>query len=268
MQRVLERVALADVGVGDAVQNHVHAADRPGAAIQLLPKEAQILRVAAIFGHILLRLNQHAARTDGGVVDFHTLRWLDQVDQCAHHFGGRIELAALLARAVGKILDQILVGRAEQVGKLERAGVEWDGVEVLDERHQRAVVHRLLAHALVEVDTLEHILQRIRVALLDGGQRLVERAAHARLGVTHRLPARILRHKERVLVGVIEQRAAGGFGQSVPLQLARQRCTIHLELVIQMLEKEHPKDILLVLAGIHIAAQNIARLKEQTLQPG
>ena len=48
-------------------------------------------------------------------------------------FGGRVEFAALLAGAVGKILDEIFVGGAQQVGELEVVVAQRDVVEVLDE---------------------------------------------------------------------------------------------------------------------------------------
>jgi hypothetical protein len=40
-------VLLADVGVGDAVQEHVHLADGPGGADALLAGEGEVARIAA-----------------------------------------------------------------------------------------------------------------------------------------------------------------------------------------------------------------------------
>ena len=67
--------SFANVGVGDAVQQHVHLADRPDAAVGLLPVEPQVLRVAAVLVDVLLRQDQHAARARAGVVDRHALVW-------------------------------------------------------------------------------------------------------------------------------------------------------------------------------------------------
>ena len=93
---------------------------------------------------------------------------------------GRVELATLLARTVGEVLDEVLVGRTEQVGELEVVVAERDVVEVLDERDQGAVVHRPLADLAVEVDPLENVLQRVRVGVFDGGQGLVQPGADRR----------------------------------------------------------------------------------------
>ena len=41
VQRVGERVVVADVGVGDAVQQHVHLGDGPDAAVLLLAAQAR-----------------------------------------------------------------------------------------------------------------------------------------------------------------------------------------------------------------------------------
>ncbi len=114
-------------------KQHVHLADGPGGADALLPKERQVARVAAAFLHVVARLDQHAARAASRVVDAHARLRLDDLDQRAHHFGRGVELAGLLAGGIGKVLDQIFVGRAQQIGKLEVLVPERDLLEVLDE---------------------------------------------------------------------------------------------------------------------------------------
>ena len=47
--------------------------------------------------------------------------------------GGGVELAGLLARGVGEVLDQVFVGGAKQVGELEVLVAQRDLLEVLDE---------------------------------------------------------------------------------------------------------------------------------------
>ena len=64
-------------------------------------------------------LNQKAAGTRGRVVYLVSFCGLGQLDQQTHHLRRGIELAALLAGAVRKILNQVFIGRPEQVGKLE-----------------------------------------------------------------------------------------------------------------------------------------------------
>ncbi len=64
MLRFLERVALANVGTAYAVQEHVHLADGPGAAVEFLAGEFQVAGIAAGLLHVLLGLDQHTARAD------------------------------------------------------------------------------------------------------------------------------------------------------------------------------------------------------------
>ena len=138
--RLGQGVALADVGGVDAVQDHVHLADGPGGAVVVLAGQHQVARVAAGLLHELLGVDQHAARANRGVQDLHAFLGIEEQDQQAIDLGRRVELAALLAGAVGEVLDQVLVGRAQQVGKFEAGVVEGDGVEVLDELNQGLVL--------------------------------------------------------------------------------------------------------------------------------
>ena len=150
-------------------------ADRPGRAAAFLPGERQVARVAAVLPDVIARLDQHAARADGRVVDAHARLRLDDLDHHADDVGGRVELAALLAGRVGEVLDQVFVGGAEQIGELEVLVAQRDVFEVLDEVDQRVVAERALADLPVEVDVLEHILELILVLPLQLAKRLVER---------------------------------------------------------------------------------------------
>ena len=60
--RAADGVLLPDVGVGDAVQQHVHLADRPGGADLLLAGEREVARVAAGLADVVAGLDEHAAR--------------------------------------------------------------------------------------------------------------------------------------------------------------------------------------------------------------
>ena len=51
--RVSERVVVADVGVGDAVQEHVHLGDGPDAAVGLLAVEAQVAGLPPLLVDVL-----------------------------------------------------------------------------------------------------------------------------------------------------------------------------------------------------------------------
>ena len=228
--RAADGVFLPDVGVGDAVQQHVHLADGPGGADLLLAGERQVARVAARLADVVAGLDQHAARADGGVVDAHARLGLDDLDHGAHHVGRGVELARLLARRVGEVLDQVFVGGAEQVGELEVLVLEGDLLEVLDEVGQGVVVEGALADLAVEVDVLEHVLQGVDVGVLERLQRLVERRADVGLEVAELVPARLLRHEEGVLVRVLELLRDEPLGHALGLE-------VRLELLALLVEE-------------------------------
>ena len=93
--------------------------DRPCGPVGVLPVESQIVGVLTLLLDVLVSLNQKAAGADGRVVDLIACHGFGELHQQTHDFRGRVELAALLARAVCEVLDQILVGRAKKVGELE-----------------------------------------------------------------------------------------------------------------------------------------------------
>src|SRR5437899_765867 len=66
-----------------------------------------------------MTLDEEAAGPDRGVVNLLARTRFDKLHQKAHHLAGRVKLAALLAGAVGKILNQVFVCGAKQIGKLE-----------------------------------------------------------------------------------------------------------------------------------------------------
>ena len=101
-QRVLQRVPVLDGEAGDVVEDHVHVADRPDGAVGVLAVEGEVVRVLALLLDILVALDEEAAGADGRVVDLIARLGLDELHQQADHFGGRVELAALLAGAVGE----------------------------------------------------------------------------------------------------------------------------------------------------------------------
>ena len=108
-----EGVVVAQVGVADAVQQHVHLRNRPGSAVVLLPGQHQVSGIAAVVGHMVAGIDQHAARARARVIHSHALLRVDQAHHQLHHRARRVELAALLARGVREIPDQVLVGRTQ-----------------------------------------------------------------------------------------------------------------------------------------------------------
>ena len=72
-----------------------------------------------MFVDIFLGGYEHAAGTGARVVDPHPLLGVDEADHHPNDGTRGVELSALLAGGVGKVADKVLVGCAQQVGKLE-----------------------------------------------------------------------------------------------------------------------------------------------------
>ena len=287
--RLAQGVLLADVGVRDAVQQHVHLADGPGGAHLFLAKQRQLGRIGAVFAQVVARLDQHAARPNCWVVHAHAFARVADFHADAHDFSRGVELAGLLAGRVGEVFDQPLVGGTQQVGEFKVFVAQWDFVEVLDEIDQGVVVQRGLADLAVEVDgALEHVLQGVGVFVFQGFQRLVEHGADVFLDVLERrvvgglqlavfvdgvvgpgrVPAGALGHEEvlaRILVGVFELLVGVGLGQAGGLGFLADLCLALVKQVAGALEEQDAEDVFLVLAGVHVAAQRVAGGHQQGL---
>ena len=174
-QRVFQGVPVFNGKAGDVVQDHVHVADRPDRAVGVLAVEGQIVGVLPLLLDVLVGLDEKAAGTGGGVVDLVARFGLGELHQQADDLGGGVELAAFLARAVGKELDQVFIGRAEQIGKLEVV-VDQDElglVEVVEQVLPLLVGDLGLAFDGIEVDVVfQHPGQGI-VFVFDGGNALL-----------------------------------------------------------------------------------------------
>src|ERR1700730_13390231 len=94
---------------------HVHFADGPGAEVLLLAKQAHVLSAPSVRGDVLRGLDQHATGAAGRIADAHALLWLEQFDHELYDHVGRVELAALLAGVIGKLLNQILISSSEEI---------------------------------------------------------------------------------------------------------------------------------------------------------
>jgi hypothetical protein len=124
--------------------------------------------LAIVLIDVLAGQDQHAATARARVV--HRLARLRR-DQTAHHpdYGaGRIRLAALLSTLIGELLEQVLVGGAEHVGKLEVLVAQPVTGEVPDQLAQPAVSEGYVSDGEVEVDVAGNAVQFFVVAPLDG----------------------------------------------------------------------------------------------------
>ena len=125
--RAGDGVALRDVGVLVAVQDHVHLGQRPGGVVLLLAVDGEAAR------RLGRRLEQQRAGAAGRVVDRLVLAGVlvdaDDLGQDAGHLGRGVELALALAGLGGEVPHQVLVGVAEQVVALGAGAAEVEVVE-------------------------------------------------------------------------------------------------------------------------------------------
>ena len=265
--------SFCDVGVGDAVQQHVHLGDRPDAAVVLLartgPGCAAFPPCSSTYS--LDRMSMPPSPSTGRRPHARAAA-ATRSHHHPHDGARRVELAALLARRVGELADQVLVRGAEQVGELEVLVAQPVLGEVVDQVAQLPVRDRGLADLAGEVDVLDHALQRRVFVLLQRGERLVQPVADG-LGVQlvpQVLPARLGRDEEsrprsRSAMSAALLRARAGPCPRLDM-LGDQPLPVGLELIGAALQEQHPEDVLLELRGIHLAAQDVRRREQVPLQ--
>ena len=149
----------------------------------------------------------------------------------------------------GELLEEVLVDAAEHVGGAGICPTE------LDVAHQ---VYHLSQASLVQrgagVVFGQHVLQ-CRVVTLDGGHCVVDRPSYgglSRLGLDVG-PTRLGRHPEDAL-GAVFVRV---FGICTVGDLVLQPGVGLLECVGDVLEEDEAEDDVLVLGGVHTAAQGV-----------
>ena len=263
-----ESVFVEEVGIPDSVQEHVHLGNRPGGAVVLLTCQLQVFGVASAVRHMVAGIDQHSPGARAGVVNGHTFFRVDQTHHQLHHRPRGVELAALLARRVGEVADQILVGGPEQVGELEILVAEPKPRKVVDQVTPFPVRNPGIADPPVEVDVLEHPLQG-DVALLQGGQGFVQSVTHLMVEIIAQiLPSGPGRNKEGVCVEV---------GIVGPLLRFRLTLTLvepafdnstafQLEHVASPFQEQDPEDVLLELRRIHLPPKNVGGSKKMALK--
>ena len=132
--------------------------------------------------HVLGCVDEHPAGAGRGVADAHALAWLQQLDDQAHYRPGRVELAALLPRVVGELVDQVLVSVAQHVAAagcvlLEIVVAQIQVAEVVDQAADDALpVSRAAQLGLVvPVRASQYAVQPGRIGVLDGVTGDIER---------------------------------------------------------------------------------------------
>ena len=249
--RVPDGVALLDARVGQPVEQHVHLADGPRAEVLLLAVERQVTRIACLPLDVVGALDQHAAGAGGRVADAHPLGRRQQLDDQLDDHPGRVELAALLAGIVGELLDQVLVGAAEQVGLGHAVVAERDLGEVLDQARKHGVAVPGVAELpfVVVVDSGEHSFEP-GVLFLKRRARLVQRLSDVRGRLLDCIPPRPPGHIELVFVRVVPRDLLGHPVGDEPFRLL-------LEPVRQPLQEEQTEDVGLVVAAVDRPAQDV-----------
>ena len=238
-----QRVAVLQFGGFVAVQDHVHPRQRPGGVVFLLTVHGDAAR-RPVGG-----LEQQRAGTAGRIVNrlppARVGADADHLGHDARDLGRGVELPLALARLGGEVPHQVLVGVAQQIVALGPVGLEVEAVEYGDQLGE-PVLH-LLARAepalVVEIGLFEHALETVGLGEL--ADDLVDFVADL-------LVALQLRH--------VGEAAAGGHFD--------RRVGIAGVLVRDVLHEQQGQHVVLVLRGVHAAAQLVAALPERRIKLG
>ena len=226
--------------------------------VALLAVQHEVAGVAPLLGDVLGGVDEHAGGSGGGVADAHPFGRLQQLDDEAHDRSGCVELAALLAGVVGELADEVLVGVAEDVdGALlalpgEVGVTQVEGVEVAQQAADDAVAAagRAELRLVVPVGVAQDAVEAGSVRLLDLGTGAVDHLAQVHRLAHDGAPASLGRDEELMLVGVTLGDFAGNPGAHGVLDLLG-------EAVGEALQEEHREDVVLVIAGVDLAAEDV-----------
>ena len=254
---VVKGVALLDAAF-DAADGQVHLGQAPGGVVEFLAVNAELspgAAAVAVAGGVgfdeLHRLDEHARGAAAGVIDA-ALEGFEHLYEQADDAAGGIEFAALLALRAGELAEEILIDAPEHV---LGAGVGIAHADVGDEVNE--LPKALLVQGGPGVVPGEYTLERGVVAL-NGLHRLVHDLSDGSLaGVLLKpRPAGLGRHPEdvlgAVLVGVLR----------VSVGLLCKALLVLLKGIGDVLEENQPQDDVLVLCGVHRAAQGVGHLPE------
>ena len=200
----------------------------------------------------------------------------EDLHEDADHAGGGVELAAALALGLGELLQEVLVDLAEQVAGLAGAlAGEAGGVEQVQQFAEAALVH-----VVPVVDAGERGGEGLVVGHDELHGFIDELADRLGLGAVHRGqalgvlgqvgPAGPFGDPEHaaagVLVDVVDQLGDLLLVEPVRLQLGLDLPAALLEGVRDVLQEHQAQDHVLVLGGIHGAAQLVRGLPEGVLE--
>ena len=226
------------------MQDHVHTGETSSGHVHFLSFQCDVL--TSLGGH----LQQQGARAAGGVIRGgrgHCIGGGDAHDlgHDAADLGWRIELAFALAALRGKVPHQVLIGITQDVVVLGSVLREIQ-LGLLENANQiaQAIHHRLTFTELVRVIEVREVA-----------------ACKARIGIDQWL--------NDLCIDLVANIALALEGDHVLEARSRRnsdwrgkviRVTV---LVGDVLDEQHEQDVVLILAGIHAAAELIARRPER-----
>ena len=112
--RVAQRVAPADRGAVETVEQHVHHGQRPGAAVELLAVEREV-----VGAYLAARLDEQGTRAARRVADARAGGALGQTSQQGRNLLRCKKFSSLLPGVAGELLDEEHIGVADDVVVLE-----------------------------------------------------------------------------------------------------------------------------------------------------
>ena len=112
--RVAQRVAPADGGAVETVEQHVHHGQRPGAAVELLAVEREV-----VGAYLAARLDEQGTRAARRVADARAGGALGQTSQQGRNLLRCKKFSSLLPGVAGELLDEEHIGVADDVVVLE-----------------------------------------------------------------------------------------------------------------------------------------------------
>ena len=252
-------IAAHDLEVRRAVQEKIHAGDGGGGEVFLLTVELAPERavVAVGFLHMLDALDEHAAGAAGWVVEGLAFAGIEDVHHESHDRARGVELARLLVRGVGELLDEILI-RLPQHIRLRRRVPEREPREVLDEILEQRIREPVLVRPL---RIAEDAVKRVRICLLDPAHRRLKRLPDIRGHLPHILPVTVLGNLEAVVLR--EQRRL-----FIAIELLQRRRVLLVMHIRDALEKQQREHIRLEVGRIHRSAQDVGGLPEVRFKLG
>ena len=236
-------VGSPQLGGGVSVQEHVHPRQRPGGDVHFLAVDRDAAR------RLVGGLEEQRAGTAGGIVDGLVLTGVgadaDHLRHDARDLRRGVELSLALAALGREMAHQIFVGIAQEVVAFGTVGAE---VEAVEDRHQlgEPVLHFLARAELalvIEVGLVDDALEI--VGLREEADDLVDLVADL-------LVALELHH--------VGKAAGGGYFD--------QRAGLAGVLVRYVFREQQREDVVLVLRGVHAAAEFVAALPEGGVELG